>query len=152
MRAMGGEVGAAATLAPKVGPLGLSPKKVGEDIKEATKEWKGIKVTVKLIIQNRQAQVELVPSASSSILKALNEPVRDRKTGPKNIAHDGDISFDKIVEIARIMRPRSISRHLSGTIKEILGTAFSIGCTIDGNHPSDVQKMIDEGTMIIPAE
>ena len=30
MRAVGGEVGAASALAPKVGPLGLSPKKIGE--------------------------------------------------------------------------------------------------------------------------
>lgn len=29
MRATGGEVGAASSLAPKIGPLGLSPKKVG---------------------------------------------------------------------------------------------------------------------------
>ena len=32
LRATGGEVGAASSLAPKIGPLGLSPKKVGEDI------------------------------------------------------------------------------------------------------------------------
>ena len=30
VRATGGEVGAASSLAPKIGPLGLSPKKVGE--------------------------------------------------------------------------------------------------------------------------
>ena len=29
MRATGGEVGAASSLAPKIGPLGLSPKKIG---------------------------------------------------------------------------------------------------------------------------
>jgi hypothetical protein len=32
LRATGGEVGSSASLAPKIGPLGLSPKKVGEDI------------------------------------------------------------------------------------------------------------------------
>ena len=32
LRATGGEVGASSSLAPKIGPLGLSPKKVGEDI------------------------------------------------------------------------------------------------------------------------
>ena len=32
MRAVGGEVGATSSLAPKLGPLGLSPKKVGDDI------------------------------------------------------------------------------------------------------------------------
>jgi ribosomal protein L11 len=51
----GGEVGAASSLAPKIGPLGLSPKKVGEDIaKETARDWKGLRVTVKLTVQNRQ--------------------------------------------------------------------------------------------------
>ena len=33
---VGGEVAAAAALAPKCSPLGLPPKKVGEDIQKAT--------------------------------------------------------------------------------------------------------------------
>lgn len=80
VRAVGGEIGAASSLAPKIGPLGLSPKKVGEDIAKATgKDWKGLRVTVKLVVQNRQAKVEVVPTASALIIKALKEPVRDRK-------------------------------------------------------------------------
>lgn len=31
LRATGGEVGAQSALAPKVGPLGLSPKKIGKE-------------------------------------------------------------------------------------------------------------------------
>lgn len=42
LRATGGEVGASSALAPKIGPLGLSPKKVGEDIAKATGDWVGI--------------------------------------------------------------------------------------------------------------
>lgn len=53
LRATGGEVGATASLAPKIGPLGLSPKKVGDDIAKATQDWKGLRITVKLTIQNR---------------------------------------------------------------------------------------------------
>ena len=49
LRAVGGEVGATSSLAPKVGPLGLSPKKVGEDICKATTAWKGLKVFIPLI-------------------------------------------------------------------------------------------------------
>lgn len=71
LRAVGGEVGSASTLAPKVGPLGLSPKKVGEDIQKATMDWKGLKVTVKLTIQNRQ-----VCSESEILICAF--PVVDR--------------------------------------------------------------------------
>lgn len=56
-----------------------SPKKVGDDIAKATSDWKGLKITVRLIVQNRQARVEVVPSAASLIIKALKEPPRDRK-------------------------------------------------------------------------
>ncbi|CAJ0757569.1 19100_t:CDS:2 [Entrophospora sp. SA101] len=65
LRATGGEVGASSALAPKIGPLGLAPKKVGEDIAKATSDWKGLRVTVKLTIQNRQAAVSVVPTAST---------------------------------------------------------------------------------------
>lgn len=95
LRATGGEIGASSALAPKIGPLGLvrpcivhlgffdmsrstdtftlnqSPKKVGEDIAKATGDWKGLRVTVQLTIQNRQAAVSVVPSASSLVIKAL---------------------------------------------------------------------------------
>ena len=80
IRAVGGEVGAASSLAPKIGPLGLSPKKIGEDIaKETAKDWKGLKVTCCLTVQNRQAKVSVGPTASALIIKALKEPFRDRK-------------------------------------------------------------------------
>eukprot|EP00178_Gracilaria_changii_P014605 TRINITY_DN41078_c0_g1_i1.p1 TRINITY_DN41078_c0_g1~~TRINITY_DN41078_c0_g1_i1.p1 ORF type:complete len:166 (+),score=21.23 TRINITY_DN41078_c0_g1_i1:99-596(+) len=151
LRAVGGEVGATSTLAPKIGPLGLSPKKVGDDIAKATSDWKGLRITVKLIIQNRQAKVEVVPSASSMIIRALKEPPRDRKK-VKHVKHTGNITMDEVVEIARVMRPRSMARTLAGTCKEILGTAQSVGCTIDGQHPHDVIDAINNGEVEVPDE
>ncbi len=56
-----------------------SPKKVGEDIAKGTEEWKGLKITVKLTVQNRKATVGVVPSASCLVIRALKEPHRDRK-------------------------------------------------------------------------
>merc|ERR1711957_1002648 len=47
LKVVGGEIAAAAALAPKCGPLGLPPKKVGEDIQKATLSWKGIKIYVR---------------------------------------------------------------------------------------------------------
>ncbi|ONK63948.1 uncharacterized protein A4U43_C07F20560 [Asparagus officinalis] len=98
VRVTGGEVGAASSLAPKIGPLGLSPKKIGEDIaKETAKDWKGLR-------------------------------------------------------IARVMSPRSMAKDLSGTIKEILGTCVSVGCTVDGKDPKDLQQEINEGVVEVPLE
>ncbi|PAV18513.1 60S ribosomal L12 [Pyrrhoderma noxium] len=131
LRATGGEVGASSALAPKIGPLGLSPKKVGEDIAKATGAWKGLRVTVQLTIQNRAP--------------------RDRKK-EKNIKHAGNIPFDEIVEIARTMRPKSLAKELSGTVKEILGTAQSVGCTVDGQPPHDIIDQINNDELEVPEE
>jgi len=164
LRATGGEVGASSALAPKIGPLGLSPKKVGEDIAKATGDWvrshtspgnfthnvanttqkKGLRVTVRLTIQNRQAAVSVVPSASSLVIKALKEPPRDRKK-EKNIKHTKSIPMDEIIEIARKMRHKSMAKDLKGTVKEILGTAFSTGCQVDGRSPKAVSDDVESG-------
>jgi len=101
-------------------------------------------VTVKLTIQNRQAQVSVVPSASSLVIRALKEPPRDRKK-EKNIKHSGNIPLDEIIEIARTMKFKSLSKSLKGGVKEILGTAFSVGCRVDGRSPKDISDDIDSG-------
>lgn len=58
--------------------------------------------------------------------------------------------MDQIIDIAKTMRPRSMSRQLSGTVKEILGTAQSVGCTVDGSHPHDKIDEINDGSLTIP--
>merc|ERR1711862_136905 len=123
----------------------------GEDIQKATLDWKGLNVTVKLTVVNRQATVSMIPSASSLVMKALNEPVRDRKK-EKNIKHDGNLTLDQVIEIARQMRERSMARELAGTVKEILGTCNSIGCSVNGESPRDIQAGISDGEIEIPDE
>ncbi|XP_021183113.2 large ribosomal subunit protein uL11 [Helicoverpa armigera] len=148
LRCVGGEVGATSSLAPKIGPLGLSPKKVGDDIAKATSDWKGLKITVQLIVQNRQAQISVVPSAAALIIRALKEPPRDRKK-QKNIKHNGNITLEDVITIAKTMRARSMARYLSGTVKEILGTAQSVGCTVEGRPPHDLINDINTGALTI---
>jgi hypothetical protein len=88
--------------------------------------------------------VSVVPSASSLVIKALKEPPRDRKK-EKNIKHSKSITLDEVIEIARTMRFKSLAKELKGTVKEILGTAFSVGCQVDGRSPKDVSDDIESG-------
>ncbi|XBW36051.1 hypothetical protein QEN19_001628 [Hanseniaspora menglaensis] len=149
LRAVGGEVGASAALAPKIGPLGLAPKKVGEDIAKATKNFKGIKVTVQLRIQNRQAVASVVPSASSLVITALKEAPRDRKK-VKNVKHSGNIALEEIIDIARQMQEKSFGKNLASVTKEILGTAQSVGCRVNQKNPHLIIEAIDAGEIEIP--
>jgi len=155
-----------------------------------------LRVTVCLTVQNRNAVISVIPSASSLVVQALKEPPRDRKkvknsmiqfihfihfsflphrvlniqnsqyttyTQKKRIIsfiyflftfflvkHNGNIALEEIIKIARIMRPRSMAKEFSGTVKEILGTATSVGCTIEGQNPRDIIAQINDGTIEIP--
>lgn len=69
-----------------------------------------------------------------------------------SVKHSGNITFDDVIAIARQMRPRSMAKNLSGTVKEVLGTAQSVGCTIDGKLPHDVIDEVNDGTVEVPEE
>lgn len=88
--------------------------------------------------------MSVVPTASTLVIKALKEPPRDRKK-EKNIKHSKSVPLDDIIEIARTMRFKSFSKELKGTVKEVLGTAFSVGCQVDGRSPKAIQDDIESG-------
>ena len=68
------------------------------------------------------------------------------------VKHNGNITMDDIISIARVMRPRSGARDLTGTVREILGTAQSVGCTVDGSDPHDLIEQIRDGELDCPTE
>ena len=58
------------------------------------------------------------------LLKELKEPPRDRKK-VKNIKHSGNITLDAVINIARVMRAKSMAKKLVGTVKEVRPTSLS---------------------------
>lgn len=131
--------------------MGVPAKKVNDDIIKASAEYNGLRIRVKLTVQNRAATIELLPSTACMIIKALKEPPRDRKK-EKNIKHHGNLSLDTIIEIARSIRHKSLARELSGTVREVLGTCNSMGCSIDGISAKAMTAKILSGEVTIPAK
>jgi len=84
------------------------------------------------------------PSRLAAALRSHGRGRQDwrRVTQVKNIAHDGNLSLGDCIAIARIMRPRSMARELKGTVKEIVGTCQSVGCTIDGDSATDMLQKV----------
>jgi large subunit ribosomal protein L12e len=93
LKVVGGEVTSAAILAPKCSPLGLPPKKVGEDIQKATSKWKGVKISIEIAVQNRQCTVKVLPTCAPQLIEAMKKTGRDRKK-VKNVKYDGNLTFD----------------------------------------------------------
>ena len=85
-----------------------------------------------------------MPTAAPLLIKALKEGPRDRKK-VKNVKHNGNVKMDDIIDIAKKLRPKSMAIEFAGTVKEVLGTAVSLGCTVDGKNPKEVTQLIDAG-------
>lgn len=139
------------SLSQKLGACGLNPKKTMEDIGKAMEPWRGCRVYVEIIAQNRVAQISVKPGTSAQVIKEMGEMrPRDRKK-EKLPNRSGNITMDKVVKIAKLMQEegKSQSRSFAGSVKQILGTCLSVGCTIDGRSPKDVTREINDGTITL---
>ena len=136
-------------IAPKVGPLGMAPRLVVQTIREKTADWDGTKVQIQLTINTSKQKVEHVeakPSTSSYIIQSLKEPV----TKEKEITHNGNLTLQDVIEIARKTLHKSRSKTLSGRVLEVLGTCLSVGCNVEGECPRIIQEHIRSGLFAIP--
>ena len=113
------------------------------------------------LVDRRELEVGMLHRLFGDVRTLLRLDLRLRREGQKqsedrkkekNIVHDGNVTLEQVYEAARVMRPRSMAKEFKGTVKEILGTAVSVGCTVEGEDPRDVQKQIDDGTLVPPDE
>ncbi|KAJ3432562.1 ribosomal protein L12 [Anaeramoeba flamelloides] len=136
-------------LAPKLGPKGIPPRKAAEQIQKVCKDFSGLKVTIRVTIIGREFTVDVMPTASTLIIKALNEPPHEKSADFK---HTGNLSLEQVKEIARQMRHKSLANEFEGVVKEMLGTCVSVGCTVEKKSPKEIQQKIKNGEIIIPDE
>jgi large subunit ribosomal protein L11 len=53
--------------------------------------------------------------------------------------------MEQIVRIAKVKRAELLSRKAKTAVKEVLGSCVSMGVTVEGKDPREIQKEIDEG-------
>jgi large subunit ribosomal protein L11 len=141
----GGQATAGPPLGPALGPLGVNTMAVVNKINELTKDYAGMKVPVKVAVdvENKEFEVSVgTPTASALVVSELKI---EKGSGTPNTAKVGNLSMDQVVRIARIKWPELLSPTLKLAAKEVLGSCVSIGVTVEGKDPREVQKEIDEG-------
>ena len=141
----GGQATAGPPLGPALGPLGLNILAVVNKINELTKDYAGMKVPVKISVdvENKTFEVTVgTPTASALIVSELKI---EKGSGTPNTQKVGDLTMDQVIRIAKIKKPELLASDLKAAAKEMLGTCVSMGVTIVGKDPREVQNEIDEG-------
>jgi large subunit ribosomal protein L11 len=141
----GGQANAGPPLGPALGPLGINIMAVVNKINELTKDYAGMKVPVKIAVdpENKTFEVTVgTPTASALIVSELKI---EKGSGTPNTAKVGDLTMEQVVRIAKIKSPQLLAPNLKNAAKEMLGTCVSMGVTVEGKDPREVQKEIDAG-------
>lgn len=140
----GGKASAGPPIGPALGPLGLNVVEVVKKINEVTKDFEGMKVPVKIMVDPTTKNYELkvgTPPASALIMKRAGI---EKGTGDENPV--GNITMKDVMEIAKMKKDDLLGRGLREKAKEIIGTCVSMGVTIEGMKGKDIIKKIEEGS------
>jgi large subunit ribosomal protein L11 len=136
----GGKATAGPPLGPALGPLGLNLNQVISTINEKTKDFDGMKVPIKLIVdpETREFEVKVgTPPVSALVKKELGIEKGAQNPG-EEVA--GDLTLEQVRKIARIKMENMLSYTEEAAMKEVLGTCVSLGVTVGERSPKEVQK------------
>ncbi len=139
----GGKASAGPPLAPALAPMGVNIGQVVAKINESTKDFAGMKVPVKVMVDpaTKEFTVEVGSPPTGEIIK---KEVGIEKGAGNREAPAGDISLEKIVKIAAA-KSNSLGSNKKEIVKEVLGTCLSMGITIDSKNAREVIREVNEG-------
>jgi large subunit ribosomal protein L11 len=141
----GGQATAGPPLGPSLGPLGVNVLMVVNKINELTKDFGGMRVPVKVIVDvgTKEFEVEVgLPTTAALIARELGV---EKGSGLPATEKVGDLKMEQVVRIAKVKARSSLSTNLESVVKEVLGTCLSMGVTIEGKDPRDAIRDLEGG-------
>lgn len=140
----GGKATAGPPLGPALGPLGVNIGKIIEEINNKTKDFAGLKVPVKVIVDKDTKGFEIevgTPPVSALIKKELGVEKGAKAKGEVI----GNLTLQQVVKIAKMKSDVTLAKELKSAVNEVLGTCVSMGVTCEGKNPKEVIKEVNEG-------
>ena len=141
----GGQATAGPPLGPALGPFGVNVLAIVNKINEITKDYAGMKVPVKISVDTNNKEFEVSVGTPTTSALLVSELGVTKGSGVPNTEKIGDLSLEQIVRITKVKSDDVLGKDLKAAVNEILGTGVSMGVTVEGKDPREVQKEIKEG-------
>jgi len=141
----GGQATAGPPLGPALGPLGVNVLAIVNKINELTKDFAGMKVPVKITVDPETKQFEVAMGTPTTSALIVSELKIEKGSGKPNVDKVGNLTMAQVVNLAKKKRSELLAKNLKLAAKEILGSCVSMGVTIEGKDPREVQREVDEG-------
>ena len=141
----GGKATPGPPLGPAIGPLGINMMQVVEQINQKTADFDGMKVPVKIIVDIGTKEFEIkvgTPPTTALIMDELKIEKGSQDPGQDKVA---DLKVEQALKIARMKFDALLSNDYKNAAKEVIGTCVSMGITVEGKDPRELQRDIDQG-------
>ena len=142
---MGGEATAGAPLGPQLGPLGVNVLGIVNEINKVTSDFKGMRVPVKIEVDQETKHFAVsvgTPTTSALVVKEAGVP---KGSGKPNTDLVGNVTFDKVLGIAKIKMGDSYAKSIKSSVKEVVGACVSMGVKVENQDPRQFMKEIEDG-------
>lgn len=140
----GGQATAGPPLGPALGPLGVNVLEIVNKINELTKDYAGMKVPVKVTVDPETKEFDVTVGTPTTSALIVRELKIEKGSGTPNTEKVGNLTMEQVVRISKLKRPEFLAKTLKAAAKEVLGSCVSMGVTVEGKNPREVQKEIDE--------
>ncbi len=141
----GGAMQPGPALAQKIGPLGLNVGQIIQQVNDATKDFKGLKVPVEINVEPSTKKIDISvssPSVSELLKKELGV---EKGSGLQKKQKIANASIEQIISIAKAKQRDLLCRDLKSSVKTIIGTCVSLGILVENQIASEIGQNIDEG-------
>ncbi|KJE48802.1 MULTISPECIES: 50S ribosomal protein L11 [Acidiplasma] len=146
----GGKATTGPPLGPALGPLGLNLGQVVKDINEKTKSFAGMQVPVTVnVIDPTTKKYEIIVGVPPTSALLKKEVGIEKGSGNVKEKIAGNATLEQIKNVAKAKKPSLLSYNMKGAVLEVLGTAVSLGITVEGQSPKEIQKKIKNGEIEI---
>jgi len=140
----GGQATAGPPLGPALGPLGVNVLEIVNKINELTKDYAGMKVPVKVTVDSETKEFDVTVGTPTTSALIVRELKIEKGSGTPNTEKVGNLTMEQVVRISKLKRPEFLAKTLKAAAKEVLGSCMSMGVTVEGKDPREVQREIDE--------
>ncbi len=140
----GGKANPGPPLGPALGPLGVNIKEVVDKINEKTRDYNGMQVPVKVIVDDKKnVEIEVGTPPTSALV--MQEAGIQKGSGTAGTEVVGNLNIQQVAKIARMKREDILSYDLKAAMKEVMGTCVPMGVTIEEMEARECQKALNEG-------
>ena len=140
----GGRASAGPPLGPALGPKGVNTGKVVAEINEKTKACAGMKLPMKVLINDDKSfEIKVGTPPMSALIKS--ELGLESGSSNARTTKVGNLSLDQAKKIATMKQDDLLGADLKARVLEVAGNCVSVGVTIDGKDAKAFQKDVKAG-------